>query len=572
MKQYVKQDITKKHIDYYTASQVHLLQTIAAAFPLPETFIDKVYTFKDKLDILLRSDPKLLGMDLYALASLPDLIRLEHKVDYLGALAEEHSGSVTLWISRASGASFMEFMSQQILSTSSHNMKGELNITLVNEPGVGVGVIRELFQLVQNSFFNPEYVPHLDQQPILSELVTPGQQPSRHVSEIGSQWLQQARLQNPQSATEKNGRIGPRAPAMSDFAKLFPLFEFIDPERRTDELRIPAHPLLVSSDVIDAKVSKNELHLTMQDVMINKNEVEAMKKMYQGVGRLLGLAIRNHQPLNAHFSLAFWKFMLYQKVSWEEYCGSNEVFKRSLQYILDNDFDSSPLDLQFDYTTEVVVVSSAIAEEADSEKTLSIVTRTMEMELRKNMGHIEVTNENKKQYVELRAQQFFFGQEFDYYKKMRDGLLDTIRRVDLKLFQPEEMRKIVRGDRTIDFSSLKKVVLYSQGASPSHGVIAKFWEVVESFDQPTRAKLLTFWSGSPLPPLFGFESKYRSMNAVGAVLPSILKCQLCLIICMYAGHYLLVHRCGYSDENLPVSDGQHLVRSMQYCKQKEKLT
>lgn len=514
MKQYVKQDFTKKRIDYYTASQVHLLQTIAAAFTIPETFVNKVYSFKDKLDILLRSDPKLLGMDLYALASFPNLVRLEHKVDYLGALAEEHTGSVNLWISRASGASFMEFISQQILSTSSHNMKGELNITLVNEPGVGVGVIRELFQLIQSSFFNPRYIPNLDQLPILSEPLTPGRQPPRHVSEIGTQWLQRARLQSPRSSSIKNGHSGPRAPAMSDFSKLFPLFEYIDPEWRTDELRITAHPLHVSSEVIDAKTSKNELHLTMQDVLVQQNEVDAMKKMYHGVGRLLGLAIRNHQPLNAHFSLAFWKFMLQQKASWEEYCGSNEVFKRSLQYILDNDFDSSPLDLQFEYTTEVIVVSSANVEGNDGDKSPSIVTRTMEMELRKNMGQTEVTNENKNQYVELRAQQFFFGHEFDYYKKMRDGLWNTIRRVDLKLFRPEEMRKIVRGDRTIEFSSLKKVVLYSQGASPSHGVVAKFWEVVESFDQPTRAKLLTFWSGSPLPPLFGFDSKYRSMNAV----------------------------------------------------------
>lgn len=133
------------------------------------------------------------------------------------------------------------------------------------------------------------------------------------------------------------------------------------------------------------------------------------------------------------------------------------------------------------------------------------------------MGEVEVTNANKAQYVLLRAQQHFFGNELVYYQKIRDGFADTIVKSDLKLFRSEELRRLVRGERTIDFEGLKKNVIYSRGMSPSRGVIQHFWEIAESFDQETRSKLLTFWSGSPLPPVFGFESKYRSMNAVSGV-------------------------------------------------------
>eukprot|EP00644_Phytophthora_capsici_P009730 jgi/Phyca11/535409/estExt2_fgenesh1_pg.C_PHYCAscaffold_350072 len=190
------------------------------------------------------------------------------------------------------------------------------------------------------------------------------------------------------------------------------------------------------------------------------------------------------------------------------------VFKRSLQFVLDHDFDAEPLDMRFEYTTEVVIVDEAKQKEESTDGTVANpMTTTMEMELQEGMGNVEVTNTNKAQYVLRRAQQFFFGNELMYYKRIRDGFNDTIVRSDLKLFRPEELRHLVQGERTIDFKNLKANVVYSRGASPSRGVIQYFWDVVESFDQELRSKLLTFWSGSPLPPIFGFDSKYRSMNA-----------------------------------------------------------
>lgn len=520
MKQFVKGEATKKRIDHNISSKVHLLQTIANALPMPASYLEKVYPLKEKIDILIRSDPKIVGLDLYSLAPVENIIRLEHKVDYLGVLAEEQHGSASVSISRASSSNHVDFILQQILSTSARNMKGELNITLINEPGVGVGVIREFFQIVQKCFFNPSFTgSSVDKESLPS-----------HVSEIGSQWLQLARSQSPSRGDERqNGK--PRSSNASDLSspggdvtKHFPLFEFVDKEKQ-EEMRITARKFHVSKSVMDAKKSGDHLNLSPDDVIINQSEVDALKKLYQCAGRLMGLAIRNHQPLNVNFPLALWKFIMHENVTWEVYCGSNDVFKRSLQFVLDHDFEASPLDMHFEFTTEVMVVADEPKAELSGENghvSPSLETTvTMEMQLKTSRGHTVVTNQNKKEYVEARARQHFFGNELEYYKKLREGLLDTIQKVDLKLFRPDELQRIARGERKIDFDSLMKGVLYSKGSSSAHGVIKMFWMVVNEFDQAKREQLLTFWSGSPQPPLFGFESNHRSMSSVRSLTVAI---------------------------------------------------
>ncbi|KAE9109737.1 hypothetical protein PF007_g12132 [Phytophthora fragariae] len=514
MNRFVKKEANKKRIKMVITEQTQLLHTIATSFPIPSTFTDKAIPLKDSVDMLIRSDPKVLGMDLYSLASIPGLIRLEHKVDYLAMLAEERNGSVSVSISRASEANYVDFILQQILSTSAGNLKGEMNITLVNEPGVGVGVTREFFQIVQRCFFSTTG----------SQVHASTAKPAPHVLEIGAQWLQLARSQSPRnnkkrSDNEKESRAKRGRPTRSGgFAELFPLFEFVD-KQRCGVVTIASRSVYVSKQVIETKRKEKSLSLTQKDLLVDSSEVDALKKVYLCIGRLMGLAIRNHQPLAADFPLVFWRFMMRDgSLSWEDYCENSDVFKRSLQFVLDHDFDAEPLDMRFEYTMDVVVVDEEAdakqsAEDSGSTASNSPVTTSMEMELQKGMGDVEVTNANKAQYVMLRAQQYFFGNELTYYQKIRDGFTDTVVKSDLKLFRPEELRHLVRGERTIDFVGLKKSVVYSRGMSPSRRVIQDFWEIAESFDQETRSKLLTFWSGSPLPPIFGFDSKYRSMNA-----------------------------------------------------------
>lgn len=493
---HAKQEMAKKKMVYETTKQVQLLQKLSELFALPKSLIDKVTSMKDKIDLLLRSDAKILGMDLYAFARQQDIVHLEHKVDYLEVVTEEQSGSVHVSISRASNANYVEFILQQILSTSANKMRGELDIALIDEPGVGAGVVREFFQMIQRTFFSP--------RPLQLDSAPTTRQPD-HVTEIGSSWLQMARDVSPsrgRGIQRGSAGKGKRTSAQNrgDIHRFFPLFECA--AEKTDVLRIAQRQLQVSQEVAAEKQLQKSLHLTTDDLLINSEDQNTLNQLYLCTGRLLGLAIRDQQPLDANFSGAFWKFMLNEEVTWQEYCGANETFKSSLQFILDHDFDAEPLDMHFEYTTEVVVVPTDPATQA--------TTLVVEMKLPARGSPTVVNNANKLQYVEARAKQFFFGNEIELYRKMRKGLNDTIRGFDLKLFSPLELQRVVRGERNIDLDGLRKIVIYNRGVNESHEVVCHFWEVVSAFDHPMKEKLLTFWSGSALPPLFGFSVAMRS--------------------------------------------------------------
>lgn len=424
-------------------------------------------------------------------------MRLEHKVDYLGVLAEEQHGSISVSINRASASNHVDFILQQVLSTSTRNLRGELSITLINEPGVGVGVTREFFQIVQQCFFSPSFT--MQRVAAVSDSVAP------HVAEIGASWLHSARAE---TSSLSRTRTDASAPSSSDhLAQFFPLFEYID-RAASDDVRIPPRPLQVKRSVLDAKQLSDALSLRPEDLVTDPQALDARKRLYQCVGRLLGLAIRNHQPLRVSFPLALWKFLLHDHVAWHEYCGANAVFERSLAFVLAHDFDASPLEMHFEYTTDVAIVD-------DDDATATQSTTTMEMPLKPGRhAPVAVTNANKLEYVELRAKQHFFGHDLALYHKLRDGLLETIASADLRLFRADELQRIARGERTIDLRVLKQSVLYLPGASLEHSAVKMFWDVVETFDQAAREQLLTFWSGSPQPPLFGFASTPRAMSSV----------------------------------------------------------
>ncbi|GLE00414.1 hypothetical protein PINS_up009171 [Pythium insidiosum] len=508
VKDFAKREANKRSVSYETAKQVQLLQSIGQALPLPPSFVSRLVALAPHLDVLLRSDAKILGLDLYALAHTASLVSLEHKVEYLAVLSEEQSSSVHVSISRASGANYVEFIVQQILSTPPSRLKGELDVVLVNEPGVGAGVVREFFQLVQQSLFNPEFRGLEDRSPD-----TP---PAPHVSEIGSQWLQMARDQSPRgrraNGTSRREKRTPGdkdgAASRSDFTRFFPLFEHASTD--SDAFRLRSRLPRISRDVWLAKQAKQDVQLTAADLLQDADDTQSLSKLYQCAGRLLGFAIRDQQPLDAHFPLAFWQFVLHENVSWAAYCGSNDVFRRSLQFVLDHDFDAAPLDMHFEYTTDVMVVggNNAAAESASDAQVVQ-----MEMELQRGKSHVRVDNQNKQQYVLRRAEQFFFGHEWPYYKKLREGIYDVIERRDLQLFSATELQTIIRGDREIDLAALKQAVQYSHGATLEHPVVQHFWEVVEAFDQTQKEMLLTFWSGSAHAPLFGFDPSRRTTSA-----------------------------------------------------------
>ena len=101
---------------------------------------------------------------------------------------------------------------------------------------------------------------------------------------------------------------------------------------------------------------------------------------FKFIGRVVGLAIFHRRFLDSFFIGAFYKMMLRKKVQIQDMEGVDEEYHKNLTWTLDNDI------------TDVLDQTFSIDDEQFGE------TRTID--LKPNGSNIQVTNENKKEYVE----------------------------------------------------------------------------------------------------------------------------------------------------------------------------
>lgn len=101
---------------------------------------------------------------------------------------------------------------------------------------------------------------------------------------------------------------------------------------------------------------------------------------FKFIGRVVGLAIFHRRFLDSFFIGAFYKMMLRKKVQIQDMEGVDEEYHKNLTWTLDNDI------------TDVLDQTFSIDDEQFGE------TRTID--LKPDGRNIQVTNENKKEYVE----------------------------------------------------------------------------------------------------------------------------------------------------------------------------
>ena len=101
---------------------------------------------------------------------------------------------------------------------------------------------------------------------------------------------------------------------------------------------------------------------------------------FKFIGRVVGLAIFHRRFLDSFFIGAFYKMMLRKKVVIQDMEGVDEEYHKNLTWTLDNDI------------TDVLDQTFSVDDEQFGE------TRTVD--LKPNGRNIQVTNENKKEYVE----------------------------------------------------------------------------------------------------------------------------------------------------------------------------
>lgn len=206
---------------------------------------------------------------------------------------------------------------------------------------------------------------------------------------------------------------------------------------------------------------------------------------FRFIGRVVGLAIFHRRFLDAFFIGALYKMILGKGVQLADMEGVDADFHRSLQWMLDND------------------ISGGILEQTFSTEDERFGVTTVE-DLIPNGRNIDVTNENKKEYVDLMVKWRIEKRIAEQFQAFKEGFQELIPQDLINVFDERELELLIGGIAEIDVDDWKKHTDY-RGYTESDEVIQYFWQTVRSWDGEQKSRLLQFTTGTSRIPVNGFK-------------------------------------------------------------------
>ncbi|KAI0110902.1 HECT-domain-containing protein [Nemania sp. FL0031] len=206
---------------------------------------------------------------------------------------------------------------------------------------------------------------------------------------------------------------------------------------------------------------------------------------FKFIGRVVGLAIFHRRFLDAFFIGALYKMVLGKAVQLADMEGVDADFHRSLQWMLDND------------------ISGGILEQTFSTEDERFGVMTVE-DLIPNGRNIDVTNENKKEYVDLMVKWRIEKRIAEQFQAFKDGFQELIPHDLINVFDERELELLIGGIAEIDVDDWKKHTDY-RGYTENDEVIQFFWQTIRSWDGEQKSRLLQFATGTSRIPVNGFK-------------------------------------------------------------------
>ncbi|KAF2872473.1 hypothetical protein BDV95DRAFT_569815 [Massariosphaeria phaeospora] len=205
---------------------------------------------------------------------------------------------------------------------------------------------------------------------------------------------------------------------------------------------------------------------------------------FKFIGRVVGLAIFHRRFLDAFFIGAFYKMILRKKVALQDMEGVDADFHRNLEWMLNNDI------------TDALELTFATDDERFGE--------TVSLELKPGGEEIEVTNENKREYVDLITEWRIQKRVEEQFQAFVSGFHELIPADLVNVFDERELELLIGGIADIDVDDWKKHTDY-RGYTESDEVIVNFWKCIRSWDAEQKSRLLQFATGTSRIPVNGFK-------------------------------------------------------------------
>jgi len=213
---------------------------------------------------------------------------------------------------------------------------------------------------------------------------------------------------------------------------------------------------------------------------INSNHLDYFKF----VGRVIAKAIYDNKLLECYFTRSFYKHILAKDVRHQDMESEDYEYFKGLDFLLEHDI----ADLGYDLTYSTEIQEFGVTEVRD---------------LIPNGRNIQVTDENKKEYVRLVCQMKMTGAIRKQLAAFLEGFYDIIPRRLISIFNEQELELLLSGLPDINIDDLKANSEYHKYTVTSLQIVW-FWRALRGFDQTDRAKFLQFVTGSSKVPLQGF--------------------------------------------------------------------
>ncbi|KAK3551937.1 hypothetical protein QTP70_031518, partial [Hemibagrus guttatus] len=214
--------------------------------------------------------------------------------------------------------------------------------------------------------------------------------------------------------------------------------------------------------------------------------VENHLEWFRFSGRILGLALIHQYLLDAFFTRPFYKALLRLATDLSDLEYLDEEFHQSLQWMKDNDI-TDILDLTFTVNEEVF-------------------GQVTERELKSGGSNIQVTEKNKKEYIERMAKWRVERGVVQQTEALVRGFYEVVDSRLVSVFDARELELVIAGTAEIDLSDWRSNTEYRGGYHDGHIVIRWFWAVVEHFNNEQRLRLLQFVTGTSSVPYEGFAA------------------------------------------------------------------
>ncbi|XP_036293531.1 ubiquitin-protein ligase E3A isoform X2 [Pipistrellus kuhlii] len=205
------------------------------------------------------------------------------------------------------------------------------------------------------------------------------------------------------------------------------------------------------------------------------------------IGIVLGLAIYNNCILDVHFPMVAYRKLLGKQGTFRDLGDSHPVLFQSLKDLL-----------AYEGSVEDDMMITFQISQTD------LFGNPMMYDLKENGDKIPVTNENRKEFVNLYSDYILNKSVEKQFKAFRRGFHMVTNESPLKyLFRPEEIELLICGSRNLDFQALEETTEYDGGYSRDSSLIREFWDIVHTFTEEQKRLFLQFTTGTDRAPVGG---------------------------------------------------------------------